>query len=282
MAEFLKLDIPLEHGVPLYLTPFGDTHLDAGDCDVKAVMRTLKERSKLPNHYFVGIGDTFNLIYGHDFRASIKHARDEYMENEYINNLLEQGSKELFGSGAKWLAMGMGNHESALVKKFGINVTKLFCDKHNIPYSGYSGVIRLAFKDKGGTTKTTHQVRWHHGGQGGAVTKGMPWANRYFAGFEGDDTCWFGHVHHHWMQIIPKCGYTERGKPYMRPQHVICCGTGQRTQPEGGTSWAEVKGFPITAHGYFPLTVLLPIHSNGTTTIKQLTCMGDIDARFFG
>ena len=283
MAHFLKIDMPLVTGVPIYLTPFGDTHIDSSDCDVKAVMHTLKSRAKMKNHYFVGIGDTFNLIYGHDFRASIKHARDDYMENEYINNMLKKAKQELLGSGAKFLAMGMGNHESALVKRFGINVTRMFCEENNIAYAGYSGVIRLHFKDKNNTTAVTHQIRWHHGGDGGAVTRGMPWANRYFAGFEGDDTCWFGHVHHLWMMIVSKTGYSERGNLYSRPQHIVCCGTAQRTQVEDSTTWSEVRGFPLTPHGYFPMTVLLPCKPDrtGGHVIKQLTIMGDPDPRFF-
>lgn len=82
-----------------------------------------------------------------------------------------------------------GNHEYRIYKETGIDVSKIICDKLNIPYLGYSGVITYSLN------KRAYNINMFHGKAGGGVENALrkckEMANKVNA-----DIYLMGHCHH--------------------------------------------------------------------------------------
>ena len=81
------------------------------------------------------------------------------------------------------------NHEYRIYKETGIDVSKIICDKLNIPYLGYSGVVTYSLN------KRAYNINMFHGKAGGGVENALrkckEMANKVNA-----DIYLMGHCHH--------------------------------------------------------------------------------------
>lgn len=82
-----------------------------------------------------------------------------------------------------------GNHEYRIYKETGIDVSKVICDRLNIPYLNYSGVVTYSLN------KRAYNINMFHGKSGGGVENALrkckEMANKVNA-----DIYLMGHCHH--------------------------------------------------------------------------------------
>ncbi len=258
------------YGDTIKLRPIFDVHIGHTDCDIAGFRRDLEETDN--KTLFIGGGDMLDSIITTDKRyrkssdATTKEAIiDEQTDIAY--NILKPYNTQIIG-------LGIGNHESVIIRKCGTNPIKRLCEKlstpeHQVKYLGYSCLIKLILSENGGRIRSI-VVRQHHGWGGASRTRG---AN--ITKYERDIGKWdadiflYGHVHQLQFDRTPRLGMSGK-KLTARPQLMVICGTYQKTYSEDeNATFSEEKGFPpveigsatihITpkSHGWVDLSVEL-------------------------
>ena len=154
----------------------GDIHRAALGCDSKQLRSDISqikaghERGEL--HYWLGTGDWSNAIGPKDKRHDAAAIAPEFQE--FVGDNLFGTEASVLASEFKPIAhlgigMGMGNHEDSIAKYNEYNPAKDIAERLDIPYLGYSAIIRLRLTSP--SNSATVLIFWHHG-KGAAVTKG--------------------------------------------------------------------------------------------------------------
>ncbi len=147
--------------------------------------------------------------------------------------------------------IGMGNHESALLEKRGLDLNRLLATSIGLDpervCGGYWCVISYRIKPK--TTNYTRELSifYHHGSGGGApITRGMIEVSRTKMFVEGADIIWHGHTHDRWVAPYSVLRLENGGYPKFSEVIVIRTG-GYRYW--GSNPWENRRGHSPKAHG---------------------------------
>jgi len=226
------------------LKPLFDLHIGHKGFDQAALKRTLEGTDD--NTLFIGGGDTFDSIICTDPRYF--KGTDGTESAEIIDEQVDKGEELLGPYRDKIIGLGLGNHEQAIVKKFGTNPVKRLCKRLGVNYLGYSGFVKLLFSQNGGRGRTV-VVYYHHGYGGGSRTEGGALTKyskqmKYFQ----SDVGLFGHDHKKVTHTIERMGIVGNDL-VSKPITVCLCGSYQKTYVKGDTTYAELKGFPPTSLG---------------------------------
>jgi len=119
------------------------------------------------------------------------------------------------------------------------------CEALDVPFSGYSCLIRLIFKPKDGGRSKNVIIRVHHGWGGGSRTQGADLTK-----FSRDVQYWdadlflYGHVHRKQTDQIPRLGL-DGDKLIAKPQTICICGSYLKTYSDSvSPSYSEKSGYP--------------------------------------
>lgn len=248
----ISIDIETEMNEWHHLTPVSDLHLGAASCDVAAWRRLVKERSELPRHRWIGIGDLGDWILPRDPKRYAPGALDRALSGSdaVINDELELQKKML--EGVNFDLIGLGNHETAVINHHSVDVIDMLCKALGSRYGGYSGFLRYNMYYKGRNRQSV-TLLYHHGAWGGRVVKGFGGMRDWARHYEGWDFCVAGHNHH---SVVHKETRTAPGisATKERDVYMLFCGTHARNaaaQPGRArhTSYAEIRGYPPSAIG---------------------------------
>jgi len=197
----LQYNLTASYGELIGVRAFSDLHLDESLVRWGDLKRLADHDAARGVKYALGIGDIANLVFPTDlkrFRQSVLpkqlQGRDAWMDEtiDYVANKL----REL---GYTWIMLTPGNHEDEILKRHGVNVTKILTEKLGCMYGGYSGVldIRHTFTSRKQTPvgNATVRILWHHGAWGGRLAKGYNGAWPYFAQHDHWHFALYGHNH---------------------------------------------------------------------------------------
>jgi len=159
--------IPYKYGDTIQIKPLFDIHYGNPLCDVQALKTYLEDSDD--KTYFFGGGDMMDSIVTTDRRYA--KSSDATGGDAIIDEQVEGLFAILEPYRDKIIGLGRGNHEDTIVKKCGTDPAWRLCAKLDVEYLGYSGLIRLRFREKSGRGRTV-VIRWHHGWSGGARTPG--------------------------------------------------------------------------------------------------------------
>jgi hypothetical protein len=146
------------------------------------------------------------------------------------------------------VAIGDGNHETAVLKNNEINLNKRLVEKLNainpniqyMPYK-YWCIFNFDKINKGGNR---HSIKvLHHHGSGGAspVSRGSIGTNRRAVNYPDADIFVTGHSHQQYLIPIASEGITQMGQPTNDVGFHICLGT-YKEELEKGSGFAVEKG----------------------------------------
>jgi hypothetical protein len=232
--------IPYQYGQTIKIKPLGDIHWGNRYCDKNTLKAFLEDSDDLT--YFFGIGDLMDSIVVPDIRYS-KHA-DDTESSTIIDEQVETLYDVLAPYKGRFVGLGRGNHEDVIIKKCGTDPVKRLCTLLDCTYLGYSGLVRLIFKENEGRGRTV-VIRWHHGWGGGSRTQGADLTK-----YSNDVKHWqadiylYGHVHRRQGDRIPRLGLVGE-KLISRPKLIGICGTFLKTYSDSEDStYSEVKGYP--------------------------------------
>jgi len=184
---------------PKKLLLISDIHWDSPYCQRDILKRHLDEAVEQDCHIHLN-GDTFDLMGGRrDFRGSKGSLRPEFKVDHYFDEIVNQAI-EWFSPYAEHIkVVGVGNHESAILKHNEISILDRFVgglnmkNETHVQLGGYGGWIVYTFDRNG--SKVSYRIKYMHGIGGGVVTKGVIGHSRMSTYIQGADMIWQGHVH---------------------------------------------------------------------------------------
>jgi hypothetical protein len=175
------LDVPIrlkDYKKPLHLSFFTDIHRSAVGCDAKKLrsdIERLRARAAAgEDHRWWGGGDWCNAIGPRDkrFDSSVLSKEFQAYEGDCLFQTEARVLAQEFDS-IKHLgiAIGMGNHEKSIAKYNDYNPALDIAERLNLPFIGYSALMRLRLSAENCDHTCSVIVFWHHG-RGSARTKG--------------------------------------------------------------------------------------------------------------
>lgn len=189
---------PYQAGIQTKLGLFSDIHFDSPDCD-KDSLKLHMDYCLNDGRYILINGDLFDAILLKDMKRAVPHNTD-HRDNQ-LNVKLEEVAHFLTPYKDQILFIGRGNHEEAIIKHNGLDLTEMLVallnagNKHKIARGNYANFIRFTWLDNKKKSQAHYDIFAHHGAGGSApVTKGMIDFSRLSKGINAD-LIWVGHKH---------------------------------------------------------------------------------------
>lgn len=134
-----------------YILLSSDRHHDSKWTDRDLELEHL-EKVKERNAYVIDVGDMFDVMQGkYDPRRSYRDLRPEYTVENYLDEIIVDGAKFYQPYADRFLMIGRGNHEQAVLKNNGIDLISNIVHRLNsenktkIQAGFYGGWVRFNF-----------------------------------------------------------------------------------------------------------------------------------------
>lgn len=260
-------------GEPIWFLLRSDAHHDNAHTDTVMERRHLQECADRDG-LVLDNGDLHCAMQGRwDKRADRSALRPEYQYGNYLDRLVDEAVKFYEPFSRNLCMMGLGNHETAILKHHETNLTERTVEllkakgSVNLHSCGYAGWVRVVIKDASRTGSLW--IYRHHGyGGGGPVTRGTIQTSRMAVYLPDADIVWTGHTHDAWVMPIERYRVTEFDRPYTdRQTHVRTPGYKDEFTPQEG--WTIERGGPPKPRGAVWLKVWLTRQSLIETEIME-------------
>jgi hypothetical protein len=233
-----------------------DRHHDSPKCGRELELEHLKE-AKAKGAYILDVGDCFDVMQGKfDPRRSYSGLRPEYKIDNYLDEIIKEAAKFYAPYADRFVVMGRGNHEMAILKHNGVDLTGNLVHRLNsehgghIQAGGYTGWLRLMFLMHS-SQRVSIKIKYAHGfgGTDAPVTRGVIQTNRQ-AVYEPDaNVVVNGHNHEAWYMPIARERISDKGDVYQDIQHHIRTGTYDDDYGDGHSGWHVESGKPPKPRG---------------------------------
>ena len=242
----------VSNGWEQYILLTADRHHDSPKTDQKLEKMHLDQALER-NAPIIDVGDLFDAMQGReDRRRSKRESRPEHAKDENYFDVLVDDAEKFYKPYANLFAvMGIGNHEAAVIKHAGSDLTYRLTRRlresggADWPFrGGYGGYVKLFFIVQK-TVKHNLNLKYFHGsGGGGPVTKGVIQTNRRAVVFPDADIIVSGHIHEAWALAVTreKCG--PKGALGRSNQIHISVPTYKDDYDTGAEGWAVESGMP--------------------------------------
>ena len=240
---------------PIWFLLRSDAHHDNAHTEIDMERRHLEE-AKRRNALILDNGDLHCAMQGRwDRRADRSALRPEYQFGNYLDRLVDEAVEFYAPYAPNWCMMGLGNHETAILKHHETNLTERTVERLklkgavNLHCTGYAGWVRLMICPKGDRRSVSLWMYRHHGyGGGGPVTRGTIQTSRMAVYLPDADVVWTGHTHDQWILPIERYRVTSADVPYLdRQTHVRTPGYKDEFSPQDG--WHTERGGPPKPRG---------------------------------
>ena len=209
-----------------------DLHADESGFDKELFTRDF-DRAKNEGARININGDLFGCILPSDLKRYSRGNDSGANTDGKINEAVEKIGELLRPYVDNIDVIGLGNHETSVLKYHHIDVTRLllfylsqFRDKKLTPirHGGYTGFIRYSFSTPGGSGRS-FDIFYNHGQGGSAeVNDGIADVKRYQ--YVQADIIWLGHKHQRWAhEIDPSVGMLHNGRISHKPRFGVMTGT---------------------------------------------------------
>lgn len=231
-----------------------DRHVDNIHSDQKLQLKHL-EKAVERNALIIDVGDMFDVMQSKDDRRADKSAlREENKQTAYLDSVVSSGHK-LFREFAPWWALsGKGNHETAILGKYGTDLTDRFAvamraEKQGITHTGgYAGFVRFMFEINK-TARQSAKLFYHHGGTSGAIMSFGTLSTRRIGSWVPDaDIVAQGHTHDGYALALPRLRINDAGTLLRDVVHYIRT-PGYKDEATSLDSWAMQKEMPTKGLG---------------------------------
>jgi hypothetical protein len=225
-------------------------------------------------------GDFFCAMQGKfDKRANKSDLRPEHQRSDYLDALVDTAADYLAPYADLLGVRGLGNHETAILKRHETNLTERLVERLKVKGSktvalgGYSGyvVFEVAIK----TRVQSIKLHYHHGfGGGGPVTRGVIQTNRQAVYLADADIVLSGHTHDAWQVPIQRVRLNADTTKveHIRQLHVRVPGY-KEEYGDGASGWHIERGGPPKPIGAAWLHIRYdrtgPTASGGRETILE-------------
>jgi hypothetical protein len=227
-----------------------DQHWDNPDSNRDMFERHLKEAQEKDAMVFI-FGDFFCAMQGkYDKRADKAKVRPEHQTSMYLDSLVDTAAKWLMPYRDVIAVIGLGNHETAIIKRHETNLTERLVERLNIGHKekvfmgGYGGWIWFSFGRGGGGNKSLNLKYFHGSGGGGPVTKGVIQSQRQAVYLPDADIVVSGHVHEQYLIAHTQERLSHQGQVYLTDQWHVRTPTYKDEYKDGSYGWHVETGKP--------------------------------------
>lgn len=243
-ANVLTVYYPYVHsGWEQWVLLSSDRHHDSKSADRDLEIEHL-EKAKERNAYVIDVGDIFDAMQGKfDPRRSYSDLRPEYKLDNYLDEIVADAAKFYGPYADRFLVMGRGNHESAILKNNSVDLISNLVHRLNADHGGrvqaggYGGWVKFNFAI-GGTQRLSKNLKYFHGaGGGGPVTRGVIQTNRQAVYLPDADIVVNGHTHDAWYVPIQRERISEQGVVYQDIQHHVRTTSYKDEYKQGAGGW---------------------------------------------
>lgn len=240
----LRISFPYVHsGWEQWILLSSDRHHDSVHSDRELEIKHLEEARKR-NAYVVDVGDVFDAMQGKfDPRRSYSDIRPEYKVNNYLDEIVKDAAKFYAPYADRFLVMGRGNHESAILKNNSVDLISNLVHRLNsdhkgfVQAGGFGGWVVFQFHI-GGTQRESKRLKYYHGaGGGGPVTRGVIQTNRQAVYLPDADIIVNGHTHDSWYVPIQRERISVDGVVYQDIQHHVRTTSYKDEYGDGAEGW---------------------------------------------
>lgn len=218
-------DQPRDTGWEQWVLLTSDWHWDNDHCDLNKLSADLGEAVKR-DAPILAFGDLFCLMQGrYDPRRSRHGMRGSLDADNYLDEVVNQGSEWMQPYAKNFVLATRGNHEISNMRNNETDVIERFCERLRYEGSqcitgGIGGWVFVRIRMHG--KSQTFKIAYHHGaGGGGPVTKGTIKASRRSVYLPQADLVVSGHIHERWALTNIQESVSEYGKRTLREQvHV--------------------------------------------------------------
>ena len=215
---------PFEQRFLLTADRHWDNPMSNHDMKIKHMKQAEKYKAGI-----IDIGDLFCAMQGKfDKRSDKDNIRPEHLKGDYLDSLWKTAARFFKPYAERFIMIGMGNHETAVLRNHETNLTNNLIErlneqtKSNIYNGGYSGWIQFVFHDKWEKTDRIVKMWYIHGyGGGGPVTKGVIESNRRTVYLPDADIVISGHIHESWNLTLTRNRLKSDGIQHLEDQEHI-------------------------------------------------------------
>lgn len=220
-----------------------DRHHDSKSADRDLEIAHL-EMAKERKAFVIDVGDIFDAMQGKfDPRRSYGDLRPEYKIDNYLDEIVVDAAKFYAPYVDRFLVIGRGNHESAILKNNTVDLISNLVHRLNSDYGGrvqaggYGGWVQFSFQIHG-TQSIAKKLKYFHGaGGGGPVTRGVIQTNRQAVYLPDADIIVNGHTHDSWYVPIQRERISEQGAIYQDIQHHVRTTSYKDEYKNGAGGW---------------------------------------------
>tara|TARA_R100000655_G_C2987714_1_gene192600 strand:- start:447 stop:1283 length:837 start_codon:yes stop_codon:yes gene_type:complete len=241
-----------------------DVHFDNPDCDRKLFKKHLDQAVEQDAGILIN-GDFFCLMEGRSDPRNSKKIRNEHLGINYLDNVIEEAAEFLEPYAKNIIFIGMGNHESAILKRSETNPTERLCGllkykTKEMVYNGhYSGFVKFMFyqNTKGGHKGMRQSIilSYHHGWGGSSnMTKGVNKHMQRLTYVPDADIHWLGHSHQEYVVTHQRMRLSQKGKIFQDECLLVNTGTYKDEFKSGKGGWVIERGISPKPIGSFFLT----------------------------
>lgn len=237
-----------------------DHHWDNPDCNRDMIQKHLGEAKERNANVFM-FGDFFCAMQGkYDKRSDKSKIRPEHQTSMYLDSLVDTAAEWLKPYRDVISVIGMGNHETAIIKRHETNLIERLVERLNIDndnkvfMGGYGGWIKMVFSLYG--KKAELNLKYFHGsGGGGPVTKGVIQSQRQAVFLPDADIIVSGHVHEQYLMAYTQERLSQRGNISLKEQWHVRTPTYKDEYKDGSGGWHIETGKPPKPIGAWWLKV---------------------------
>ena len=242
----IRMDAPTRNFEAFFLLS-SDRHHDSvhncTDLELEHLQEAVSRQAGI-----LDFGDLFDGMQGRDDprRDPALDLKAKFANEDYFDAIINDAVEFYEPFSENIILLGQGNHETAVRKKNGVNLTSNLAirinerNNSNIFSGGYSGWVRFLFKRHG--SRQEIRLKWHHGyGGGGGSTKGTSQSMKYAVQNPDAHIIATGHTHDHWILPIARERLKSNGQVSIDEQLHIRCGTYKNEWGDGTEGWAVEK-----------------------------------------
>lgn len=194
-----------------------DVHFDSSKCNRGLFFKHL-EHAKDVDALWIDNGDLFDVMQGRDDRRrQLRDLRPEYKVDEYYDAVVDDVVEKLRPHAASAVLFLQGNHETAVQKNSGTNLTDRLCaglregGASSVHAGGYSAFVRVRLIRPNGSS-ASKRIMFHHGTGGGSRTMGIPKHLDAMGWSPDSDIIVMGHNHKDYIIPIERIRCNQKGK----------------------------------------------------------------------
>jgi hypothetical protein len=266
--HYIRQDFDSSRGEFWYLLS-SDGHWDNPDCDREMMKRHLKE-CRERGAVWLHFGDFYCAMQGkYDKRSDKSKIRPEHQTPKYLDSLVSTAADWLSEFSDVPKIMGLGNHETAILKNHETNLIERLIERLNANgapnawMAGYGGWVKFQFRRV--EERQSINLKYHHGhGGGGPVTKGVIQSQRQAVYLPDADVVISGHVHEQYTIAYVRERLTDNGKIKLDEQWHVRTPTYKDEYKDGYGGYHIENGRPPKPVGAYWMKVSViagkPIH----------------------